>query len=393
MVIRGDLTINGPGGGRITIDADAKSNILEINDGDDEKNRVVIIIGLSFINGIAFDGSEIDNKENLTVVLCQFVNGNATVGGAIENRRILTVDRCLFENNSADFGGAINNEDEALILSIMNSKFRNNQADFGGAIRNNSTIELITNSTFTKNKANVNDINFEGGGAINNLGTIKEISHSTFHRNISNTFGGAIANLKIGIIQTVSNSTFNGNSSILAGGAISNSGLINISFTTISGNHSDDIGGGIINSLFALGIFRIRNSIIAFNSPNNCTGIANIDDLLGNWSNRNCGFLGDYSEIILGTLADNGGPTETMALLGGDPIDGATNNCDALDEMSNPSGIPIGIDQRYFPRPFGVRCDSGAFETSPSDTVDGGNGGGCTLAPVKPPKIGPPFKL
>ena len=381
MSIQDDLTITGPGADKITIDADGKSDVFAVWDFDDEINRVVEITGLRFINGNAFEDGAIVNYEILTVDSCEFINGNASLGGgAIGNRNILTVNSCLFDSNFAQDGGAIMNYEEASSLSILNSKFRNNQADFGGAIRNNGTIELITNSTFTKNKANV-DIDFEGGGAINNLGTIKEISHSTFHRNISNTFGGAIANLEIGIIQTVSNSTFNGNSAQI-GGAIVNSGLINISFTTISRNHSDFIGGGISTSFSALGIFRIRNSIIAFNSPFNCSGVANVTDLLGNWSNKNCGFLGDYSEIILGPLADNGGPTETMALLGGDPIDGATNNCDALDEMGNPSGIPIGIDQRYFPRPFGVRCDSGAFETSPSDTVDGGDGGGCTLAPA-----------
>jgi len=134
LAIQDDLKIHGPGGGQITIDADAnaKSNILDINDGDDEINRIVNINGLRFINGIADTGSEIDNFENLTVNSCQFLNGNAlTSGGAIYNRRFLTVDSCLFENNSADFsGGAIFNE--RIILSINNSEFRNNQADSGG---------------------------------------------------------------------------------------------------------------------------------------------------------------------------------------------------------------------------------------------------------------------
>jgi len=107
LAIQDDLKIHGPGGGQITIDADAKSNILDINDGDDEINRIVNINGLRFINGIADTGSEIDNFENLTVNSCQFLNGNAlTSGGAIFNERI--------------------------ILSINNSEFRNNQADSGG---------------------------------------------------------------------------------------------------------------------------------------------------------------------------------------------------------------------------------------------------------------------
>lgn len=63
--ISDDLTINGPGGGIITIDADANSAILDINDGDEGKNSIVNISGLRFINGIAGTGSEIDNFENL----------------------------------------------------------------------------------------------------------------------------------------------------------------------------------------------------------------------------------------------------------------------------------------------------------------------------------------
>jgi hypothetical protein len=72
---------------------------------------------------------------------------------------------------------------------------------------------------------------------------------------------------------------------------------------------------------------------------------------------------------MLGPLMDNGGPTETMTLLGGDPLGGATVNCDALDEEGNPTGVPVGIDQRYFPRPFGSRCDSGAFEAQPKSSI------------------------
>jgi len=248
-------------------------------------------------------------------------------------------------------------------------------------------VELISNSTFSDNSAS-------SSGAINNFsGTIKEISNSTFNGNFAFDVGGAIFNQtsadSVAIIEKIVNSTFNENSA-WSGGAIWNTGLINISFTTISGNQSIRAGGGGIvlfppppcsssnlipppcgDGQISIGQYRIRNSIIAFNTPKNCTGPFGGQDIGGNYSDDfSCGFTGDGSEIILaGGLANNGGPTETMALLGGDPVDGATVNCDALNEMGNPTGIPIGIDQRYFPRPFGIRCDSGAFEDSPSATV------------------------
>ena len=53
----------------------------------------------------------------------------------------------------------------------------------------------------------------------------------------------------------------------------------------------------------------------------------------------------------LGPLQDNGGPTQTMALLDGSP---------AFDAGSNPL---VATDQRGLPRVFGAAVDIGAFES------------------------------
>jgi len=57
------------------------------------------------------------------------------------------------------------------------------------------------------------------------------------------------------------------------------------------------------------------------------------------------------TEPKLGPLADNGGPTLTMALLPGSPA------IDAGDTSLAPA-----TDQRGFPRPAGLAADIGAFE-------------------------------
>ena len=57
------------------------------------------------------------------------------------------------------------------------------------------------------------------------------------------------------------------------------------------------------------------------------------------------------TDPILGPLADNGGPTLTMALLPGSPA------IDAGDTSLAPA-----TDQRGFPRPAGLAADIGAFE-------------------------------
>jgi len=390
LAIQDDLTLTGPGADKITIDAEGKSHVFDVIDDDNEKNNIVIISGLRLINGIASTGSLIDNNENLTLESCQFLNGNASIsGGAIYNTRFLTVDSSMFENNSAEMGGAIFNSVGGIILSINNSEFRFNEANVGGAILNeNANIELITNSTFSDNTA------FNGGAIYNRGGSIIQISNSTFNQNNTKGLfggdGGAISNTQTGNIFNIVNSTLSENVARI-GSAIRNDGFVNISFTTIADNFTPPpptpqpfptptpnpsiptpppppiAGIATLNN----GQTNIRNSIVAFNFPNNCDELfGSLNDFGGNYSDDfSCGFTGDGSVILLNPITDIGGPTETMNLIGGDPVNGATVNCDALDENGNPTGIPIGVDQRYFPRPFGVRCDSGAVESMPASIV------------------------
>jgi hypothetical protein len=98
----------------------------------------------------------------------------------------------------------------------------------------------------------------------------------------------------------------------------------------------------------------LANTLVAGSSSNNCYG--SVIDLGGNMSSDgSCNFTATSSrnnlDPMLGPLADNGGPTPTMALLPGSPaIDfGVAQYCAATD-------------QRGEPRPMGAGCDSGAYE-------------------------------
>lgn len=96
------------------------------------------------------------------------------------------------------------------------------------------------------------------------------------------------------------------------------------------------------------------NTIFAFNTPSNCSGT--ISDAGYNLSSDSSIALtgtGSRTNInpLLGMLADNGGPTLTMALLPGSP---------AIDSGST-TGAPV-TDQRGIPRPQGPGVDIGAFE-------------------------------
>ena len=68
------------------------------------------------------------------------------------------------------------------------------------------------------------------------------------------------------------------------------------------------------------------------------------------------GLNGVGSDALLGPLADNGGPTQTHALLPGSPaIDAAGDDC-------------LAEDQRGISRPQGTACDIGAYEVE-AETV------------------------
>ena len=216
----------------------------------------------------------------------------------------------------------------------------------GGGIRNSGTL-TISNSTISGNSAD-----FDGGGILNG-GTLT-ISHSTISGN-SADFGGGIRNFGT---LTISHSTISGNHAADFGGGIINFGTLTISNSTISGNDADRDGGGIRNG----GTSILRSTIVANNAA---TGVG--DDLIGT-------FQVEYSLIeqragatiretvarsnrygvdpLLEPLADNGGPTETHALLPGSP---------ALNRGFNYNSA--AFDQRGLGYVRAVeRTDIGAFE-------------------------------
>jgi hypothetical protein len=97
----------------------------------------------------------------------------------------------------------------------------------------------------------------------------------------------------------------------------------------------------------------LANSLLATNSPANASGATS--DLGHNLSSDgSCAFgPGSFNNTDpkLGPLANNGGPTLTMALLPSSPA------IDAGDTSLSPA-----TDQRGFPRPVGLVADIGAFE-------------------------------
>lgn len=233
-------------------------------------------------------------------------------------------------------------------LMTVNSALTGN----GGGIRNNGGILTVLNSTVSENGANY------GGGIRNDVGTVT-IVNSTFSSNISGQEGGGIYN-DDGTL-TITNSTFSGNRTWYQGGGISNQGgTLTIINSTFSGNYatySATSAGGLSN---LGGTFNLINTIIANSvSSKDCSATnglisTNTNNLVEDGS---CSALlsGDPN---LGALADNGGSTQTMALLAGSPA------IDAGDATTCANAPVNNLDQRGITRLQGVACDIGAYESN-----------------------------
>jgi hypothetical protein len=164
---------------------------------------------------------------------------------------------------------------------------------------------------------------------------------------ISNNDTGSEAALSdSGGILIAVNLTVSNNSGL----GLSSRSPFNISYSTIAENGADgfyfDGVGGILS-----------DNIIASNDGADCT-FPSIDLVLGGTnidSDDSCAFAETYTaaELLLGSLADNGGLTQTHALAATSPA------VDAASSLTCPRS-----DQRSFARPAVPNCDVGAYEIS-----------------------------
>ena len=211
--------------------------------------------------------------------------------------------------------------------------------------------------------ATIEETTFDGnggghyGGAILNSGELR-VESSTLKSNTgSDQGGGGIFNN--GTAQVL-NSTFSGNYASYEtpysdGAAIRNFGSMSIAYSTFADNRLDDpAGGAIANS----GTLEIERSVIArTKTGRSCS--SSLSAIGPDMSDDGSCVGFSVANPILGVLADNGGPTQTYALLYGSP---------AVDAAQDPDCPPV--DQRGEPRPVGPGCDLGAYEMGPLETGD-----------------------
>lgn len=209
----------------------------------------------------------------------------------------------------------------------------------GGAGISNSGDIVINDSSVVDNSGP------GAGGGLHNTGTATVVN-TTFSGNRAGTSGGGIYNAHA---LTMQNGTVTDNDTAFAGDAGGEGGGIYIRENTaistelqntiVAGNRAGT-GGPDVRGTFTSGGFNLIGSIVG------AGGFASTDQV-----NRN---------PRLGLLRNNGGPTNTHALLKGSPaIDrGSRTDCPAADQR----GVvrPQNGDGKR-----GKRCDVGAYELKP----------------------------
>jgi hypothetical protein len=345
-----DFANSNPGADTITFDASLANQTIPITlgqivvteTGADNRTTIngpsggIVISGNHATRPIQINGGVFATLDGLT-----FVDGYADQGGAIVNLGDLTVSNSTFRNNFADtnagasggVGGAISNLG---VLNVSNSLFYLNRGELGGAI-NSSNGLTVTDSIFSSNEALFN------GGGLRSFGTTI-ISGSTFSNNQAANGGGGLINHGD---LTIVNSTLAHNTALDGGGLQVFGGTAELTHVTVAYNTATRAGGGLAANVSTV---TATNTIIAGNSA------ANQNDVWGNLAPASSFNLLNQSAATAGldTFGDNGGLTQTVALLTGSP---------ALDAGTNTVALPE-FDQRGtgFDRIAGGGVDIGAFE-------------------------------
>ncbi len=310
--------------------------------------------------------------------------GLAAHGGGIFNDGVLSLSSVKAESNLAG--------------RPWESRYSGSGGSGGGLF--NAGSATITWSTFHSNKASRGgggvwlSGNGGDGGAIDNTGTLT-LRLSTLFGNLAGAGGGSegpvggaagqgggLANAGAALIVNTtisSNTTYPGGMGSDTtgadghGGGIATSGSLTLDNVTIAGNHAAMTAAGKGGGLYVGGgTATLRNTILGDNSDGSGDRDCVLDagaqssggyNLVEKRGNCTLSSTGDQSgpDPKLGSLADNGGPTPTRALLAGSP---------ALDKgnCQDHGGGVVPIDQRGLHRPADgnsdgqAACDVGAVE-------------------------------
>jgi CSLREA domain-containing protein len=361
------VSISGPGSDLLTVSRSSAVNtprfgVLNITAG------TVSISGLTISGGSpsSTEGGGIRNKGTLTLNDCLITGNSSGFGGnGIYNQGQLTVnDSRIVANTGSGFsGGGIYNERSAT-TTINRTTIANNSAQGGGGIYNLGNFN-INESTISGNI----DLGISGAG-ISNSGSLTLSNSAVTGNTTASGDGAGINSSSSSSSLVISNTTISGNSTNFGwGGGCFCRGSVSLVGVTISDNFAD-VGGGVFQSSGGLSI---ANTIVAGNRARTASRdtlgayASKGYNLIGDGQSNTTGFgapgdqLGTSSAPVnakLGTLAANGGRTQTHELLSGSPaIDkGTCSRATPVDQR----GV-LRYDFLDIPNADGG-CDIGAYE-------------------------------
>ena len=316
-------------------------------------------------------------------------------------------------------------------VTIADGKVETGEESLGGGILNEGELTLAgVVVEGNEVKATGSSVVIGNGGGVANLpGATLAIERSTLAGNTAGAVatGGGIAYGDGGAVLnegalTISDSTISGNGAIVAGGggqSASGGGIANVLAAPLAVSSSTIVGNAVISgtlrsgaNVLATGIAEFENTIVA--EPEGATNCAaavtshgfDLED------EDTCGFdqATDQPDtdpkLAAAGLADNGGPTPTIALEPGSPA--LDQGLAAPGETTDQRGLrrPVALPGLTAP-PGGDHADIGAFEqqapeteatTEPGGGGSPGGGGGTQPAgggapPARTPTSNPTLKV
>jgi hypothetical protein len=344
-----NITINGPTNGTLTITRGVGTAFRIFTVTNASGAATLTLNNLTMTNGntggadsgggIRSDSSTL-NLNYCTISGCVAENSGATKNGgglfASGNGTTVNINFCTFTNNQSDSGGGISVGVGAATgtVTINNTTISGNQAltGNGGGLQVTSLTANLNNCTISGNTSALG-----GGGMIGGTASTVNLRNCTVTNNTGDTTNSGSLG---GGVRALGSQTFSISNTIIAGNFQSNPPVANdITWSSAASNKT---------------------------STNSTVGILAAGQ---SFNTSTASFIGNPTTPVvvnLGALANNGGPTQTHALLVSSPER-------AINLGSNTLVTNLASDQRGtgFNRISGGTVDMGAVEsgsTSPSFT-------------------------
>ncbi|MBX7104673.1 MAG: right-handed parallel beta-helix repeat-containing protein [Gemmataceae bacterium] len=338
------VTINGPGAGNVNVVASPGARVFNVAD------TVTVTPNVSTISGMTISGGSVTGAgggvlvtgEDLTITNVT-VTGNTAVGNG----------------GGISIASATGGKVSVIASTVSGNRATGTGANGGGINLDGAQDLVVTNSTVSGNTSGE-----DGGGIYFFSGGTMVMTGSTVSGNVSNAESGIYGAGGGGMYfwnmtATIVNSTISGNSSNSKNGGgmvVLSSSNVTLKNSTLAFNDAGTASGGNIN--MSSGTVTLTSTLItggiATTGPDVNGAVTSNNSLISNQSGTTVtGSALSGAAGLDATLKNNGGPTQTHALLAGSV---------AINAGSNPDSL--AYDQRGvgFNRVTGSAADIGAYE-------------------------------